>query len=456
MKKDISIPPKLLKRNININIEKPVYFLLKNGLQVLLVENHKLPLVKISLEIDYIPFLEKDKSGIRKVFGRMLRSGTKNYSKEELESIIDYMGINLDTSFNEITISTLKKYLNKSISILIEILTNCKFSNNEELENITKQIKTNIEINEKDPNNILKNVRNLIYFGKNHPYGEHETVDTINNITIDDLKKLYKKYYIPNRFYISFIGDISKKEVKFLCKNYLSKWKKKSYVNKYKNIYTPSFDKMEVHIVDIPFLTQSNICFGKTVYLKKSDPLYIPSIIANSILGEGPYSRLFLNLREKNAYTYGIYSILYADRNIGNFSIYTKVRNEVTKDAVKNIIYELSNIVNKKISLEELNIKKQEIIGQFLLDLEDSTKISDFFICEKKNNLPHGFYKNFVKKIQSVTVDDVNKVCSKFFTTDKGSILIIGKSKEIISSIKDLGYPIHFLDINGNFLKRNV
>ncbi|WP_185877925.1 M16 family metallopeptidase [Blattabacterium cuenoti] len=456
MKQDQFIPPKLLNKNININIQEPIYFHLKNGLQVFLVENHKLPLVKIILEIDSAPFLEKDKSGMQKVFGKMLRAGTKNYTKEELESVIDYMGINLDTSFSEITISTLKKYLNKSISILVDILINCKFSNNSELEKVIKQTKININMNEKNPNFVLKRVKNLIYFGKNHPYGECETIDSINNITLYDLKKLYKKYYIPNRFYISFVGDISKKEVKYLCKNYLSKWKKKPYVDKYKEIPTPSFDKMDIYIVDMPFLTQSSICFGKTVFLRKNDPLYISSIIANSILGDGPYSRLFLNLREKNAYTYGICSVLEADRNIGYFSIYTQVRNEVTKEAIKNIINEISDFVSKKISLEELNVKKQEIIGQFLLDLEDSTKISDLFVCEKKNKLPYGFYRNFIKKIKSVTIDDISNTCKEFFPIDVGSILIIGNSKEIFSSIKDLGYPVHYLDINGNFLKKNV
>ncbi|WP_238785028.1 M16 family metallopeptidase [Blattabacterium cuenoti] len=449
-----SIPPKPIKRKISINIEKPKFFKMKNGLKVLIVENHKLPLVRVGLELDCKPFLEKDKAGIRKIFGQMLRSGTKTHSKEELDDIIDYIGANLYTSFSEISISTLKKHLNKSVSIISDILMNSKFDNNKELEKIIKQRIIDINLSEKDPNAILQRVRNVLYFGKNHPYGEYETHHTIKNITLKDLKNLYEKYCIPNIFYLSFVGDISKKEAEKLCYLYFSKWKKKSFVDEpvIEEYVIPS--KIEIDIVDLPSLTQSTICFGGPVCFKKVDPTYFSSILANGILGGGPQSRLFLNLREKKAYTYGAYSVLKSDRNIGYFSVFTQVRNEVTEMAIKDILKEIVNISKNKISLEELKIKKKEISGQFILDLEDPNRISDLFICELKNNLPSGFYKNYLKKIQSVTIDDIHKSCKKFFSIKNGRILIIGKASEILPNIKKLGYPIRYFDQFGSLINK--
>ncbi|WP_185872264.1 M16 family metallopeptidase [Blattabacterium cuenoti] len=450
-----NIPPKSLKRKITINIKNPEFFHMKNGLKVLVVENHKLPLVRVGLELDCKPFLEKDKAGIRKVFGQMLRSGTKNHSKEELDEMIDCIGANLYTSFFEISISILKKNINKSVSIMSDILMNSKFDNSKELEKIIKQRIIDIHLIEKDPNAILQRVRNVLFFGKNHPYGEYETHETIKNITLDDLKQLYNKYYIPNISYLSFIGDISKKEVEKLCNVYFSQWKSKSYFDPSikKEYIIPS--ETEIDIVDLPSMTQSTICFGGPVCLKKSDSLYFSSILANGILGGGPQSRLFLNLREKKAYTYGAYSILKSDRYIGYFSVYTQVRNEVTEKAIKDILKEIEKIKKDKVSYEELYIKKKEISGQFILDFEDPNRISDLFICELKNNLPNGFYKNYLKKIQLVTVDDIHKSCKQFFSIKNGRIIIVGKINDILPSIKKLGYPIHYFDQFGSLLKKN-
>nr|WP_238785089.1 pitrilysin family protein [Blattabacterium cuenoti] len=450
-----NIPPKSLKRKISINIEKPEFFQMKNGLKVMIVENHKLPLVRVGLEFDCQPFLEKDKAGIKKVFGQMLRSGTKNHSKEELDEMIDYIGSNLYTSFFEISISTLKKHLNKSVYIVSDILMNSRFDNSKELEKIIKQRITDLHISEKDPNSILQRVRNVLYFGKDHPYGEYETYDTIKNITLDDLKKLYEKYYIPNISYLSFVGDISKKEAKKFCDLYFSKWERKSYSDEFlKEEYViPS--ETEIDIVDLPSLTQSTICFGGPICLKKSDSSYFSSILANGILGGGPQSRLFLDLREKKAYTYGAYSILKSDKNIGYFSVYTQVRNEVTEKAIKDILKEIVRIKKDKVSYEELNIKKKEISGQFILDLEDPNRISDLFICELKNNLPNGFYRNYLKKVQSVTEDQILKSSNKFFSIKNGRIIIVGKADDILPNIKKLGYPIRYFDQFGFVLKKN-
>ncbi len=448
-----SIIPKPLKNDINVFLKKPLYFKMENGLKVIIDENNKWPIVNITLEMDIDPILEgRKKTGIHRVFGHMLRSGTKKYTKIELDDIIDYMGISIDTTFYDIYVSTLKKYLYKSISIISEIVMNCTFDNNKELKNIIKQKLIDIHLYEKNASFILKRARNILLFGDNHPYGEYETIDSIKNIRMNDLKKLYDKYYSPEIFYLSFSGDINKQEVKEICYKYFSHWKKKKrpkkivnkkiYLNN--NFFKKKDNDVKIIFIDLPFLTQSNICIGGPIILKKNDPDYIPSILANGILGYGAHSRLFLNIREKKGYTYGIYSVLKSDKYIGYFSIITKVRNEVTGPAIKDILNEIKYISTNRVSLEELNIKKNEIIGQFLFGLESPEKVNYLFISELINKLPKGYYNNFIKNVKSVTIDDVNKICKKYFNYN--FILIVGKKSDILPSIKNIGYPIHFID----------
>lgn len=450
--------PKPLKKRIDVSsyMRNPVFFKMKNGLKVLLSENHKFPLVKITLELDHIPFLEYEKSGIQKVFGQMLKSGTKNYSKKELDYIMDYMGTSFSTSFSEISVYTLKKYLDESISILNDIIINCTFNNYEEFEKIINQKLIDIDISEKDSNTILKRVRNVLYFGKNHPYGEYETADTIKNITLNDLKELYNKYYIPNRFFVSFVGDISKEEVDYLCLTYFSKWKYKKYSDPSINKINPFSLKKSICMVDVPALTQSSICIGKPIFFRKKDPLYLAAILANGVFGDGAQSRLFLNIREKKAYTYSIFSSLISDKNVGYLSIETQVRNKVTKSTVEEILKEINEIKTNKVFSEELEIKKKEIIGQFILDLEDPDRINDLFICALRNDISFDFYKNYVENIKSVTKKDIYDICQKIYNLDDINILIVGRTDEILSSVKKLDYSIYHFDKFGNLLNKNA
>ncbi|WP_238892336.1 M16 family metallopeptidase [Blattabacterium cuenoti] len=444
------------QKNISINWKDPDFFSMKNGLKILVIEHTKLPLVRVSAELEYIPFLEQEKTGIKNIFGTMLRAGSLHYSKEQLENIVDYLGIDLYTYFHESSIFTMKKYLQKSLHILSDILIHSKFDNYKEFNKIVKQRNATIRLSDKEPNCILQKISNLCFYGKNHPYGESETIDTIKNITIHDLKKLHEKYYVPNNFYLSFVGDISKKEAQNLCNEFFSEWKKKIYqyepIPKFSLNNKPS--QFEVNVIDFPFVNQSYICIGKPVNLEKSDSDYIPSILANGILGEGPQSRLFSIIREEKGFTYDIHSSLESDQYIGKFSVITTVGYDVTYEAVKTIISEIKKLVDKQVSKEELDIKKKEIIGQFILNLEYPERIQDLFICELKNNLPSGFFKNYLNKVESVTEKDIHRSCKKFFDMKNGRMFILGNMKKILHFIKKLGYPIRYFDRNGTLLKK--
>ncbi|WP_185872799.1 M16 family metallopeptidase [Blattabacterium cuenoti] len=447
------IPPKPLTNQVVPNIKKPLLFKMNNGLTVLLTENYKFPIIRVHFVLNYPIFLEKEKAGIKKVFGNMLRSGTKNFSKEEIDQKIDYMGSKLFTSFSNISLFSLQKYFEESFFIFSDILINSQFDNIIEFNKIIKQKIIDIDISEKDPNAILERVKNVLYFGINHPYGEYETYKTIQNITLLDLKQLYNQYYCPSISYISFIGSISMKQVMSLCHKYLLKWNKK-HIHIIENKINQKFiqKKLEISIVDLPTLTQSFICFGHPVFFKKSDSIYFSALLANGILGVGAQSRLFLKIREKSAYTYGIYSILKPDKYIGYFSIYTQVRNDVTDKAIKDILKTIKEMKDN-ISNEELDIKKEEICGQFILNLEDPSKINDLFISELKDNLQVGFYEKYLNHIKNVNIYDVYQICKNFFSTTTGQMIIVGNSKKIFNKIQKIGYSIYFFDKFGNKLK---
>lgn len=164
-----------------INIGDPETFTLPNGLKVFVVENHKLPRVTYSLILDRDPILEGDKAGAIGMVGPVLRGGTTSKTKDELDEAIDRIGARISVSATSASASSLKKHNNALLELFADILFNPSFPE-EELEKTKTQTISGLAASKDDPNSILSVVSSSIMYGKDHPYGESETEETVGNI----------------------------------------------------------------------------------------------------------------------------------------------------------------------------------------------------------------------------------------------------------------------------------
>lgn len=438
-----------------VNIKDPYYFELLNGLKVLVIENNKFPIVNISLEFDRSPILEGDKVGLQSILCNMLRSGTENFTKEEFDDNIDHIGTNLDIYSSNLYLSTLSKYLEKSIYFMSEVLLKPTFDNIKEFEKLIFQSINSIKISSKDPNFIMNRVRRILYYGVNHPYGEYETEETLKNIKIEDLKKFYHLYFKPNIAYLVLVGDITVDNAKKLVYKYFSSWTRGdipivNYTSqsKYKNIN----NDLQIFLVDLPTINQSNIVIGKSLSFKKKNTDYFSGFLANEILGVGIQGRLSQTFREKKGYTYGAYSKLNPDNYISSFYASVQVRTEVTVFSVIEFIKEIKKISNHFVSDKELNIKKNETCGKFLLNLENQKIIGDFIISEMVDGLPKGFYNNYINNIKKVSIIDIIKASKKYFSLENSIIIIVGNTKDFLFELKKLPYSINIINKYGDII----
>ncbi|XCI75150.1 MAG: pitrilysin family protein [Flavobacteriales bacterium] len=428
-----------------INIGQPAIFRLDNGLTILVVENHKLPMVTVSLDFDQDPILEGDKAGLKNIFGDMLRAGTKSHTKEQFDEAIDHLGTTFYVASSGVYMSTLRRHLSESVKLMSEALLTPAFDNTQELQKLIKRSITNIKLNEKDSNAISEHVRKILYYGKYHPYGEYASRESLKKITLRDLKKFYQTYFKPNTAYLVFVGDITKEEAKRLADAHFSAWKKGTIPAR-KYTIAPLPAQLEIDLVDLPSVTQSNISVGGVVNFKKNAPDYFAALLANGILGGGIQGRLFQNLREQKSYTYGAYSNLVSDKHIGSFYASAQVRTEVTDSAVVELIKELRKITSIPVSPEELEIKKKENIGRFILRLENPRTIINFIISELKEQLPKGFYQNYLKSLQLVTLPQITAAAKRYIPAQNAHILIVGKAEQLLPRLEKLGYLIHFFN----------
>lgn len=422
-------------------------FSLKNGLQVFVVENHKLPRIQFSLQLKNNPIIEGDKAGYVTLAGDLIGTGTKTRSKAQLDEEVDFIGASLNTSSNGIFASSLSKHTDKLTELMTDVLLNPAFSK-DELDKLKQLTLSSLAAAKDEPDEILANVRGALMYGKSHPYGEMMTEQTVGGITTDDCKKYYNTYFKPNNAYLAIVGDINLKTAKSIVEKYFGKWTKGEVVNPtYPMPKQP--EKTFVALVDRSASVQSVVSVAYPVELYPGNPDVVKANVTNQILGGGFSSRLMQNLREDKGFTYGSYSSLGSDRLVGSFKAGASVRNEVTDSSVYELLYELKRINNEPVTDQELAAAKASISGSFGRSLENPQTVATFALNTAKYNLPKDYYNNYVKNVGAVTKADVIAMAHKYIRPDNAYIVVVGKGSEIADKLKTFG-EVKYYDIYGD------
>ncbi|CAH0258367.1 pitrilysin family protein [Chryseobacterium sp. Bi04] len=429
-----------------INIAQPKTFQLSNGLTVMVVENNKLPRVNTTLSMDRPPYYEGNIAGVSQLMAEQLDNGTTNLSKDEFNKKVDFLGANINFSSTGAASNSLSKYFPEVLGLMADAIVNPKFSA-QEIQNAKERIIEGLKADEKNASSIAAKVSNALTYGKNTSRGEFETVESINKIQLADVQNIYNKYYTPDNAYLVIVGDVKFDQVKPLIEKAFGNWKKSN--TQFAALEPASnLSKTEVNVVDVPSAVQSVLSVSNLNSLKMKDPNYFPATIANYILGGGGEARLFMNLREKNGFTYGAYSSMTASKYSPEFSAETSVRNEVTDKAVKELMNELNAISTVK--PEELENAKAKLKGSFILSLEKPETIARFAVNQKVQNLPSDFYTNYLKSIDKVTVADVSNAVKTTILPNQSRIFIAGKASDISEGLEKLGYPVKYFDKEAN------
>ena len=430
-----------------IQVGDPVKFTLANGLQVFVVKNTKLPQVSATLALDYDGFTEGDKAGVAQMAGQLLKRGTSTKTKAQLDEAIEFLGGSMSTSSQSASVSSLKGNFPSLLGLLSEVVLQPALST-EELEKIRKQTLSGIESSKDDADAISGNVVKKLVYGAIHPYGEMMTTKTVNAVSIADVKSFLNTYWIPNAAYLIFVGDIEPATAKMLAEKSFGNWKKGVFTKQ--NFAKPVQPKQTyVAIVDRPASVQSVVAIAGAVDLLPGSPNVIAGSVMNNILGGGFSGRLFANLREKYAFTYGAYSSLSPSRQIGIFQAEASVRNEKTDSSVQELLREINTIRNEQVGETELSRMKNYLSGGFARSLENPATIANFALNIARNNLPADYYQKYLTNLASVDAAKVQNAAQLFLNTNQMHIVIVGNANQIAKGLEKYG-PLKYFDIEGN------
>ena len=427
-----------------INIKKPQSFTLPNGLQVLIVENHKLPKVSFSLNIDNTPYAEGSKKGVSSLTSSLIGNGSMKISKDAFNEEIDFLGADLSFYASGASGSSLSKYSGRILELMADGALNPNFTQ-EEFDKEKDKLLENLKTQEKSVAAVAGRVQNVLAFGKDHPYGEFLSEETIKNVTLADVENNYNTNFVPENAYLVIIGDIKFKETKKAVEKLFGSWAKASAPSmKYTDPVNVQYS--QINFVDMPNAVQSEISLQNTVNLKMTDPDYFATIVANQILGGDFNSYLNMTLREAHGWTYGARSSIGGSKYISTFRASTQVRNAVTDSAVVEFFKELKKIRTEKVTDEMLSNVKAGYVGKFVMQIEKPQTVAGYALRIKTQGLPEDFYENYIKNINAVTADDVLAVAKKYFLEDNIRVVIVGKGSEVLPGLEKLKIPMFYFD----------
>ena len=423
---------------------------LDNGLKLIVVENHKQPKISWTLSFEYAPIFEGNRAGMLELFGEMMRSGTTNKTKAELDEAVDFLGASISVSPKSIRGSGLTKHTNQVLQLMSEILFEPSFSENE-LERLRTQALSGLVAAESSPSEISDVLMRSLNYGDIHPYGEVTTPESINTLTRDDFVDFHNTYFHPNIATLVVVGDIDANTAYGKAQSFFGDWKRNGDIP-YKRWEMPSRPQgNRVCFSPVDGAVQSVLKLTHTVTILPGSKDAIAVSVMNSILGGGAFSgRLMQNLREDKAFTYGARSNISTDPLLGSFTAYADVRNEVTDSAVVEFLYEIRRMTTEAVDSASFAVTKNYMTGSFARSLENPNTAARFALNIQRYNLPADYYLTYLEKLNAVTIEDVQRVAKNHLHPDQLYITCVG-NKSVAESLAKFATngTVEFFDAYG-------
>ncbi|MEX5747813.1 M16 family metallopeptidase [Massilia sp. X63] len=417
---------------------------LANGMRVVGIENREVPLVQFDIAIDGGLLLDQaDKVGVANLMARMLTQGTANKTPQELEEAIQQLGATINVSARteevRVSVNTLARNFQPTLDLVQEILLAPRWDD-KEFALIKQSVLSQIRQQDAEPNALAsRNFAKLIY-GKDDPRSRNilGTADSVNAITIEDLKAYYQANLSPSVARMHVVGALPKATVTRSLAALGREWKAKPVALPAVASAAASAPA-KVYFVDVPDAKQSVLQVGYRA-LAVTDPDYYPATVSNYILGGGGFaSRLTQQLREGKGYTYGINSSFGGSKSAGPFVIASGVRSNVTLESaqlVKQILqdypasYSAADLETTRNFLVKSNARAFETASAKLAMLDNMSK--------------YGWRADYLKEreriVQSMTLPQVQALSQKYLDPSKMVWLVVGDAKTQLPRMKELGF----------------
>jgi zinc protease len=434
-----------------LNIPKPYETTLPNGLQVVIVEEPRLPLVSYRLAFRTGSASDPTElPGLTSLMADLLNEGTETRTSRQIADEVARLGATLSAGVNSdyttVAASALSMYGDQILDLLADITLHPSFPANE-LELSRQNRKQGLIAQRAQPSFLASERLSHILYGQ-HPYATiSPTPESLDAMTRDKLIGFHRAMFIPNNAVLIIAGNVKRDAILKRVTDIFGKWER-AEAAKENFPAPPERSSRAIYVVDRPGSAQSNIVIANTS-INRNSPDYFPMLVMHTVLGANASSRLFMNLREAKGYTYGAYSSLDTRRSVGTFRETAEVRTPVTGASLKEFFYELERIRTEPVSDKELQDAKSYLTGVFPIRLETQEGLIDQLVQIKMYGLPADYLQTYRDRVQAITAADIQRVANQNVLPDKAAIVIVGDAAAISDQIKPYAQTVELYDTSG-------
>jgi zinc protease len=432
-------------------------FTLANGLKVYLTEEHELPVLSANLvTLAGSENNPENKPGLASFTARLLTEGTATRSSTELANDAAQIGAGIGSGASmdsaSVGISSLTNKTGPAMDLLADVVLHPAFKA-EEVERIRKQRLVSILQEADQPVASAMRVGAKLLYG-DQPYGFRPvgTTASVKATTREDLTGFWSTHYGPQDSALILAGDLTEKQAKELAEKYFGGWSNAAVAAGSSVPAAPAAPTRKVVIVDKPGSPQTTlIAFGLGV--ARNTPDYPAIEEMNAILGGLFSSRINMNLREKNGFTYGAFSGFGYYRGGGPFYTGAQVRTDVTSQAAKELFSELDRIHTVPATPEELKLAKDNALrslpGEFETVSSESGLMAELFVY----NLPLDYFQKLPAEYEAVTPEAVAKAAKDYIHPDNLIVMAVGDRAKIEPGLEKLNLgPIELRNESGDLV----
>jgi zinc protease len=409
---------------------------LDNGLTIMILENHRLPQISMTMQIRgggglYDP---QGMTGLASVTAQMMREGTATRSSKQIAEEVDRMaasisaGASTDSQYADFFMSGLTDNFADWFALGTDVLLHPAFPADEWAKLKQRQL-INLRQQRTNPSFLATERFNKAVYGEFPAAIISATPASLEAITPEAMKKFWAERFVPQNAILGISGDVTAAEILPKLKAALGGWKKSEWTPKLPADPAPA-TAARVLLVNRPGSVQTNLLMGN-IAINRTSPDYPAFVVMNQVLGAGSTARLFNNLREDKGYTYGAYSSFSAATFPGPWRANAEVRTDVTEGSMREFFNEFKRIREEKVPAAELEEKKRTVVASFALSMESPASLLNLSITRKAYGLPADYWDTYPAKIAAVTPEDVQRVAQKYLSLDNIQIVAVGDVTKI-------------------------
>jgi zinc protease len=417
-----------------------------NGIKILGTQSSETPTTAVFIKIPGGFYNEQtSKVGLSSMTASLMSESTQNYTTEEMSNALEKLGsqvsIYADKTHTNVYVSTLTKNLDATLKLVEEKLFRPAF-NADDFERNKKQIIQNIQHSMKDAGYLASNTYSKLLYGDNiAALPSSGTLNSIEDITLDDVETFYKANFKPQGAQVIIVSDLSEAAVEPKVKSALANWQGKG--QSFDVDFTePNVQTNVIYLVDKPGAPQSQIRIGKRDMVEDITGEFFKANLMNFALGGTFNSRINLNLREDKGYTYGARSRFWGDKTSGGFTASAAVRADSTAASITEFTNELNNYAQNGVTDEELMFMRKAINQKDALKYETPNAKLGFLAQILEFDLEPNFVKERNKIVSTISKEEINALAKKHLNAKDMIYLVVGDAKTLRPELEKLGMKV--------------